>query len=82
MKIEKRLHNVSDDNDKEVCRLKLSDLRMYVANLKRYLDDEREKLTLQKCQSIESEIEAWIGFFRMSDKLNLRSSNPKRVKNN
>jgi hypothetical protein len=75
MKIEKRLHNVADDNDEHKCRLKLSDLKMYVANLKRYLDDDRDRLTVFQCMSIEIEIEAWVGFFRMADRLSLKSGN-------
>lgn len=74
MKIEKRFDNISDTNDKEVCLFKLSDLRRYIANLKRYLEDEESKLTVAQCQSISVEIEAWIGFFRMTDKLNLTTS--------
>ncbi len=80
MKIEKRLHNVSDTNDKEICRFKLVDMRLYVANLKRYLEDERNELTLAKCQSIATEIEAWVGFFRLADKLNLKSKRPVKIK--
>lgn len=82
MKFIKRAPNVSDDNDKFMCRLKLSDLRLYVANLKRYLESERKNLVVGKCRAIESEIEAWVGFFRMSEKLNMKSGNPSRVKNN
>jgi hypothetical protein len=82
MKITKRAPNISDDNDRQECRLKLSDLKMYVANLKRYLDAERDKMDVAQCQSITVEIEAWNGFFKMAEKLNMKSGNPTRVKSN
>jgi hypothetical protein len=62
MKIVKRQDNVTDDNDKEVCLFKLTDLRIYVANLKRYLSDERNEFTVAQSQSIATEVEAWAGF--------------------
>jgi len=79
MKIVKRSHNVSDTNDKEICRFKLTDLKMYITNLKRYLEDKKNDLTVSECRAITSEIEAWNGFFKMADKLNLKSK--RKIKN-
>ena len=75
MKISKKSSNVSDSNDIEKCHFKLSDLIKYVATLKWYLSYKGSKMTVVECKAIMTEIEAWTGFFKMTNKLNLVNGN-------
>lgn len=73
MKISKKAHNVSDNNDKEICVFRFKDIKKYVVNLKSYQYIKKNDLTVYESAAITGEVRAWENFFNMMDKLNIKT---------